>query len=88
MEMLVAIVAADRVKGLVDGLVAKKIPVTEISSEGGFLKKGNTTLVMGIEEGDKEALEAVFQREVAGKNPGQGHGGHLFYLDLEDGFRI
>lgn len=50
MKLLIAVVQNDDVKALTRALVEHEISVTRISSSGGFLRGGNTTLMIGIEE--------------------------------------
>ncbi len=50
MKLLFAVVQNDDVKSLVKTLVEHEVNVTRISSTGGFLRGGNTTLMIGVEE--------------------------------------
>ena len=50
MKLLFAVVQNDDVKSLTRALIDHVISVTRISSTGGFLRGGNTTLRIGIEE--------------------------------------
>lgn len=49
MKLIVAIVQDQDVNALMDALTEKKYRVTKLSSTGGFLKSGNTTLLIGVE---------------------------------------
>ena len=62
MKLIVAIVQDQDVNALMDSLTEKKYRVTRLSSTGGFLKSGNTTLLIGVED-DKvnEVKELVDQ---------------------------
>jgi uncharacterized protein YaaQ len=59
-KLIIAIVQDQDVPGLIDDLTEKEFRVTKLASTGGFLKSGNTTLLMGVEE-DKvsEALDII-----------------------------
>lgn len=60
MKLLVAIVQDQDSMLLIDELTAKNFRVTKLASTGGFLKQGNTTLLMGVEEEKiKDALEII-----------------------------
>lgn len=60
MKLLVAIVQDADVNALVDELTEKKYRLTKLSSSGGFLKAGNTTLLIGVEEEHlEEALKVI-----------------------------
>ena len=50
MTLIVAIVQDQDVNALMDALTEKKYRVTKLSSTGGFLKSGNTTLLIGVED--------------------------------------
>lgn len=63
MKLLFAIVQNDDSKRLIKTLVQHNISVTRISTTGGFLHGGNTTLMIGVEK-DKvdETLEIIKQK--------------------------
>lgn len=50
MKMIMAIVQNDDAPELVEELNRQKFFVTKMASTGGFLKKGNTTLLTGVED--------------------------------------
>ena len=50
MKLILAIVQDQDVNALMDALTEKKYRVTKLSSTGGFLKSGNTTLLIGVED--------------------------------------
>lgn len=50
MKLIVAIVQDQDVNALMDALTEKKYRVTKLSSTGGFLKSGNTTLLIGVDD--------------------------------------
>ena len=50
MKMVIAIVQDDDAMDLVETLTEKKIGVTKLATTGGFLKSGNTTLMIGVED--------------------------------------
>lgn len=56
MKLVIAVVQDDDVDELVERLVKKKVSSTKLASTGGFLREGNTTLLIGIE---KERVEEV-----------------------------
>ena len=49
MKMVIAIVQDDDALDLVDALTEKNFRVTKLATTGGFLKSGNTTLLIGVE---------------------------------------
>lgn len=56
MKMVIAIVQDDDALNLVDELTELNFGVTKLATTGGFLKSGNTTLLMGVE---KERVEEI-----------------------------
>lgn len=59
-KLMLIIVRDEARKALVNGLVEAHFRVTEFSSTGGFLRRGNTTLLIGIPSSrQEEALSLV-----------------------------
>lgn len=58
MKLIIAIVQDQDTPSLIDDLTENDFRVTKLSSTGGFLKSGNTTLLIGIEE---EKLDKVIK---------------------------
>lgn len=56
MKLVLAIVQDDDAMDLIEELTDKNFRVTKLATTGGFLKSGNTTLMMGVEE---EAVKDV-----------------------------
>lgn len=84
MQMIISIISDDFIQPLIDALLEKNIPVTEIASTGGFLKTGNTTIIMGVEEERLEEIDQIFKRTItAAKNEGQ-YGAHMFILNINE----
>ncbi len=50
MKLLLIVVQDTDVNILMDELIDKDFRVTKLSSTGGFLKSGNTTIFMGVED--------------------------------------
>lgn len=94
MKLIIAIVQDEFSNQVVKSLMAKKYRATKLSSTGGFLKSGNTTLLMGVD--DKEVNEVVKLIEEACKskkvNKGKEEltvgGANIFVLNMEDYKRI
>ena len=60
MKLLFAIIQNDDKKALTRALIEHEINVTRISSSGGFLHGGNTTLMIGVPEEKLDvALETI-----------------------------
>lgn len=56
MKLIIAIVSNDDAHALSNALNKKNFSVTRLSTTGGFLKIGNTTLLIGIEDDQKETV--------------------------------
>lgn len=62
MKMVICIVSDKDAPLLVEELVQKGYRTTKLASTGGFLKKGNTTLLMGVEEEQVDDVVATIGR--------------------------
>jgi uncharacterized protein YaaQ len=61
---LVVVIASDSdADRLMRRLVEQGYPATKIGSTGGFLRRGNATILSGVEEGDVEAVVATIRAE-------------------------
>lgn len=61
---LVIIIASDSdADRLIKRLVEQGYPATKISSTGGFLRRGNATLLSGVEASEIDALVAMIRAE-------------------------
>lgn len=58
MKLVIAIIQDEDVSQLSEELTKCNFRVTRLASTGGFLKSGNTTLMIGVE---KEKVEDVFK---------------------------
>ena len=62
MKMLLAIVHNEDAPLLINELNEKKYFVTKLATTGGFLKKGNTTLLLGIEDEKVDAVGEIIKQ--------------------------
>lgn len=68
MRIILAVVRADLVDTVSNALIQNDYHVTQIASAGGFLRRGNTTLVCGVADEDiDDALQVI--RSVCNPNP-------------------
>ncbi|EJO5346133.1 cyclic-di-AMP receptor [Clostridium botulinum] len=56
MKLLIAIVQDDDASELIDEITEDGFRVTKLATTGGFLKTGNTTLMIGVEEKNVDKL--------------------------------
>lgn len=61
MKLIIAIVQDDDSSKLLTGLMQRGIGVTKLATTGGFLKSGNTTLLIGADESRVEEAISVIE---------------------------
>ena len=61
MKLIVAIVHNDDARTVVDALLRHEFRATRLNSSGGFLRKSNATLLIGVEEPAVEEVIAVIR---------------------------
>ena len=66
MKLAVFVIEDARIDSAVDALVAQGFRVTRLASTGGFLRRGNTTLLVGVEETDIERAKGVVHAKAPG----------------------
>jgi uncharacterized protein YaaQ len=62
MKLIVAIVQDQDAAILIQELTDKSYRITKLSSTGGFLKAGNTTLLMGVDESKVEDIMHIIEK--------------------------
>lgn len=75
MKLAVFVVEDHLADQSVDALVAQGFRVTRLASTGGFLRRGNTTLLVGVEDEDVDRVRSVLHETAPGSL--------LIALDLE-----
>ena len=61
MKLVLAIINNDDSEAVTSALTREKFFVTRLSTTGGFLLAGNTTLLIGSEDGDVARAETIIQ---------------------------
>ena len=89
MKLIIAIVQDDFATTVIKSLMDKKYRTTKLSSTGGFLKAGNTTLLIGVENQKVDEVikiieECKSKKFAKGKDGITEDGTHLFILDMYD----
>ncbi len=94
MKLIIAIIQDDYINDVVKVLMDNKIRTTKLSSSGGFLKAGNTTLLIGV---DKEELDYVVDlikgktkstKVKSGNQDITVGGANLFIMDMDQYLKI
>lgn len=87
MKLIVAIVKDSDALPVSDALVEEGYRVTRIASTGGFLRRGNVTLLIGVEADAVETVYDIIEENCREPEPGQ-HKATLFILPAEDFVRL
>lgn len=61
MKLIFAIVHDEDANNVIEALNNEKYSVTRLCSTGGFLKAGNTTIILGIEDQDLERVLEIIK---------------------------
>jgi uncharacterized protein YaaQ len=80
MKLIIAIIRDVDASPVVDELVSKGYRVTRVASTGGFLRRGNVTLLIGVEDQRVEPVFDVFRETCSPPDPGQ-HRATIFVVD-------
>jgi len=82
--ILAIIFNADAVEPLSQALLEKEYSVTKVSSMGGFLRRQNTTFMIGVDEERLSGTMAII-REVCGPySRPEGHAATIFVLNVDE----
>jgi uncharacterized protein YaaQ len=87
-KVILAVLRADAADLVADALIGQDFHVTRASSTGGFLRRGNVTLICGVEAGQvEEALNII--RQTCGRVPAEEvHRATIFVLDTTQALQI
>jgi uncharacterized protein YaaQ len=75
---------------VIDALVAREFRATRINTAGGFLKRGNATLLVGVQDEEVDEVVGIVQdvcRHDGVAAPGDGVG-VLFVLPVAASYRV
>jgi uncharacterized protein YaaQ len=61
MKLIIAIVQDDDASDLIDIITEEGFRVTKLATTGGFLKSGNTTLMIGVEQDKVDKVLAMIE---------------------------
>jgi uncharacterized protein YaaQ len=62
MKLIIAVVQDEDVDALTDALVADGFRFTKVSTTGSFLRTGNSSLLIGVQDDQVEAVVAILKR--------------------------
>ena len=95
-KLIIAVVQNEDADGVVDALLEEDFRATRLASTGGFLRRGNTTLMIGADEDQVDhVLDLIRQHARSGMAAQEEPGGApapaaatVFVLDLEEYQRL
>lgn len=71
MKLVIAIIRGVDASPVVDELVTQDFRVTRVASTGGFLRRGNATLLVGVKEQRVQAVIDILREKCSPPEPGQ-----------------
>ena len=80
MKLIIAIVRDSDDRQVLDALVARAYRVTRVASTGGFLRRGNVTLFIGVEPDQVQTVLDVVRGACAPPGPNE-HRATVFVVD-------
>jgi uncharacterized protein YaaQ len=83
MKIILAVVRDIDSDPVINTLVNKGFRVTRLASTGGFLRRGNETLLIGVDEGQVQAVIDLLKQTVGEPEKSQ-HRVTLFVIDAID----
>lgn len=63
MKLVIAVVQDKDAHGVLTELARRGYGATKLASTGGFLREGNTTIMVGVKAGDIPMLMAIFKKQ-------------------------
>ena len=62
MKMVMAIINADDAQSVISNLTKAGFSITKLATTGGFLKTGNTTILVGVEDDKLDDVLAIINK--------------------------
>lgn len=62
MKLIIAIVQDEDASRLINGLMSEGYGVTKLATTGGFLRAGNTTLLVGVEDDKLDEAKGIIEK--------------------------
>ncbi len=64
MKLILAVIRDIDSEPVIRALIKAEYRVTRLASTGGFLRRGNMTLMIGVDEGDEQAVIDLMRKAV------------------------
>lgn len=87
MKMMTIIIQDKDSDKVLEALVGMGFSVTRMASTGGFLRKGNVTLLLGLEANQVETVISILQKRCTASEPNR-HAATIFVLDMPDYLKV
>ncbi len=71
MKLILAVVRDIDTEAIMNTLLPKGFRVTRLASTGGFLRRGSTTLMIGVDEGEEDSVIDLLKNAVGPPDPDQ-----------------
>lgn len=94
LKLIIAIIQDEFINKVIKALMDNKIRTTKLSSTGGFLKSGNTTLFIGVEDKEVDNVVELIRNQCDTKKVKTGNkevtvgGANLFIMDIDKYMKI
>lgn len=93
MKLIIAIIQNEYMLRINKVLMDNKIRITKLSSTGGFLKAGNTTVLIGVEDSEVERVIDIIKNEcnkskAKSSSKEEAKAANLFVIDVDQFVRI
>jgi len=86
-KLVLAILRDEDAPSVMEALISRNFRVTKIASTGGFLRRGNVTLLIGTEEEHLDELLKAISGACATPPPGQ-HKAIVFVIPMEQFIQV
>jgi uncharacterized protein YaaQ len=82
MKLIITIIPDTNTDAVSLALTSQKFRVTQVASTGGFLRKGNSTLLIGVEDTEVQAALEILRKNVDKSDANQK--GVAFVIKVDD----
>jgi uncharacterized protein YaaQ len=94
MKLIIAVVQNEDADAVVDALLENDFRATRLASTGGFLRRGNTTIMIGVQDDQVDHVLDLIRQEARSRSQSESSGevqtaaATVFVLDLEEYQRL
>lgn len=94
MKLMIAIIQDEYINKVARVLMSEKVQATKLSSTGGFLKSGNTTLLIGCQDDKVDYVVELIKGQCKSNSVKEGDmeitvgGANIFILNIDDYARM